>query len=239
VGRLIGQEDGMSGSQSSRRELTRRVFVRLLVAIPVLLAVFFIPAGTFAYWQAWVYIAMLLIPTLPVLVYLLKNAPELLARRMRMREREAVQRRIVRLWFIQSILAFLLPGFDRRFGWSSVPTGAVVMADILVLLGYGIVFLAFRENHYASRIIEVEPGQTVIRSGPYAMVRHPMYLGCVLLYIFSPLALGSYWAMIPAMLAVPIIVARIRNEESVLARDLNGYQEYMQKTRYRLVPGIW
>ena len=229
----------MSDSESSRGELTRTVFVRLLVAIPVLAAMFFLPAGTFAYWEAWVYIAILLIPTLLAVIYLLKNAPELLARRMRMREREAEQRRIVRLWFIQFILAFLLPGFDKRFGWSSVPAGAVVTADILVLLGYGMVFLAFRENRYASRIIEVEPGQTVIRSGPYAMVRHPMYLGCLLLYIFSPLALGSYWAMIPAILAVPIIVARIRNEESVLARDLNGYQEYMQKTRYRLIPGMW
>ena len=115
----------------------------------------------------------------------------------------------------------------------------VVIADILILLGYVIVFLALRENRYASRIIEVEQGQTVISSGPYAIIRHPMYLGALPLYTLSPLALGSYWAMIPAILMIPVIVARIRNEESVLARDLNGYQEYMQRIRYRLIPGVW
>jgi protein-S-isoprenylcysteine O-methyltransferase Ste14 len=215
------------------------VFVRLLVAIPVLLAMFFLPAGTFAYWEAWVYLAVLFIPMLLVLIYLLKNDPGLLERRMKMREREAEQKLIVKLSYFHFLLAFLLPGFDKRFGWSNVPAGAVVIADILVLLGYGTFFLVLRENRYASRIIEVEQGQKVISSGPYAMVRHPMYLGLLLLYIFSPLALGSYWAMIPAILIIPIIVARIRNEESVLARDLRGYQEYMQKIRYRLIPGIW
>ena len=229
----------MSNSQSSQSELIRMVFVRFLGAILVLSAVFFLPAGTFAYWEAWVYLAILFIPMLFVVIYLLKNDRELLARRMKVREREAEQKLIIKLSYIPFLLAFLLPGFDKRFGWSNVPVGVVVLADILVLLGYGIVFLVFRENRYASRIIEVEQEQTVISSGPYAIVRHPMYLGSLLLYILSPLALGSYWAMIPAILIIPIIVARIRNEESVLARDLNGYQEYMQKTRYRLIPGIW
>ena len=229
----------MSNSQSSQSELIRMVFVRFLGAILVLSAVFFLPAGTFAYWEAWVYLAILFIPMLFVVIYLLKNDRELLARRMKVREREAEQKLIIKLSYIPFLLAFLLPGFDKRFGWSNVPVGVVVLADILVLLGYGIVFLVFRENRYASRIIEVEQEQTVISSGPYAIVRHPMYLGSLLLYILSPLALGSYWAMIPAILIIPIIVARIRNEESVLVRDLNGYQEYMQKTRYRLIPGIW
>jgi protein-S-isoprenylcysteine O-methyltransferase Ste14 len=115
---------------------------------------------------------------------------------------------------------------------------AVVIADILVLLGYGTFFITLRENRYASRIIEVEQGQKVISSGLYAKVRHPMYLGLLLLYIFSPLALGSYWAMIPAILMIAVIVARIRNEESVLGRELKGYKEYMQKIKYRLISGI-
>jgi len=229
----------MSNSQSSQSELIRMVFVRFLGAILVLSAVFFLPAGTFAYWEAWVYLAILFIPMLFVVIYLLKNDRGLLARRMKMREREAEQKLIIKLSYIPFLLAFLLPGFDKRFGWSNVPVGVVVLADILVLLGYGIVFLVFRENRYASRIIEVAQEQTVINSGPYAIVRHPMYLGSLLLYILSPLALGSYWAMIPAILIIPILVARIWNEESVLARDLNGYQEYMQKTRYRLIPGLW
>ena len=229
----------MSNSQSSQGELIKMVFVRFLGAILVLSTMFFLPAGTLAYWEAWGYLAILFIPMLFVLFYLLKNDPGLLARRMKTREREAEQKLIIKLSFIPFLLAFLLPGFDKRFGWSNVPVGMVVMADILVLLGYSIVFLVFRENRYASRVVEVEQEQTVISSGPYAMIRHPMYLGSLLLYILSPLALGSYWAMIPAVLIIPVIIARIRNEESVLARDLSGYQEYMQKTRYRLIPGMW
>jgi protein-S-isoprenylcysteine O-methyltransferase Ste14 len=229
----------MSNSQSSQGELIKMVFVRFLGAILVLSAMFFLPAGTLAYWEAWGYLAILFIPMLFVLFYLLKNDPGLLARRMKTREREAEQKLIIKLSVIPFLLAFLLPGFDKRFGWSNVPVGMVVMADILVLLGYGIVFLVFRENRYASRVVEVEQEQTVISSGPYAMIRHPMYLGSLLLYILSPLALGSYWAMIPAILIIPVIIVRIRNEESVLARDLSGYQEYMQKTRYRLIPGMW
>ena len=229
----------MSDSQASQGELIRMVIVRILVAILMLFAIFFLPAGTFAYWEAWVYLAIFFVPMLFFAIYLLKNDPELLARRMRMREKEAEQQLIIKLSYIPFVLAFLLPGFDKRFGWSNVSVGVVVIADILVLLGFGIVFLAFRENRYASRIIEVEQGQTVISSGPYATVRHPMYAGLLPLFTLSPLALGSYWAMIPAILIIPFIVARIRNEESVLARDLNGYQEYMQKTHYRLIPGMW
>jgi protein-S-isoprenylcysteine O-methyltransferase Ste14 len=139
-------------------------------------------------------------------------------------------------WFI---LAFILPGLDRRFGWSDVPVPVVLAADLLVLLGYGIVVLAFRENQYASRTVQVEQGQKVIATGPYALVRHPMYLGAMLMYAASPLALGSYWALIPALVIVPILVVRIVNEEQVLERELPGYPEYRQATRYRLLPGIW
>lgn len=213
--------------------------IRFLPAFLVLSAMFLIPAGTFAYWEAWTYMAILLIPMFFVLIYLIKNDPGLLARRMKMKEKEAEQKLIIKLSYIPSLMIFLLPGFDKRFGWSNMPLGVVVTADILVLLGYGIFFLVLKENPYASRIIEVEPGQTVIASGPYAKVRHPMYSGVLLLYICSPLALGSYWAIIPAVFNIPVIVARILNEEKVLTRDLEGYEEYMQRTRYRLIPGIW
>jgi protein-S-isoprenylcysteine O-methyltransferase Ste14 len=219
--------------------LIRMVAIRLLVAIPVLFAFFFLPAGTFSYWEAWAYMAIIFIPMLLVLAYLLKNDPDLLERRMKMRERETEQKLIVKLSVFQFLLAYLLPGFDQRFGWSNVPAAVVIVAELLVLLGYGIFFLVLRENRYASRVIEVEQEQQVISSGPYKIVRHPMYLGLLAFYIFSPLALGSYWAMIPALLIVPIFIARIRNEEIVLSRDLKGYQEYMQRTPNRLIPGIW
>ncbi len=220
-------------------KLIKIVTGRLFVMITLLLAMFFLPAGTFAYWEAWVYLAILLIPMFLVLIYLLRNDPELLERRLRMREKEAEQKRIMKISYIYFILAFLLPGFDKRFGWSDVPVVVVIVADVLVLLGYGVFVLVLRENRYASRIIEVAQDQQVISTGPYAIVRHPMYVGAMLMYTLTPLALGSYWSMIPALILIPILLARIRNEESVLIRELKGYQEYMQKVKYRLIPGIW
>jgi protein-S-isoprenylcysteine O-methyltransferase Ste14 len=223
----------------SKGRLTIMVCARFIPGVIVLGAMFLIPAGTFGYWEAWTYIAVLFIPMFFVFIYLIRNEPELLARRMKMKEKEAEQKLIIKLSYIPFLIAFLLPGFDKRFGWSNVPVVAVVIADILVLISYGIFFLVIKENPYASRIVEVEPEQTVITSGPYAKVRHPMYSVVLTMYLFSPLALGSYWAIIPMIFIIPLIVARILNEEEVLVRDLDGYKEYMLKTRYHLIPGIW
>jgi protein-S-isoprenylcysteine O-methyltransferase Ste14 len=132
-----------------------------------------------------------------------------------------------------------LPGFDRRWGWSDVPTPIVLIASLLVLLGYGLVVRVFLENRYASRVIQVEAEQQVVSTGAYAFVRHPMYLGTAVMYLATPVALGSYWAMIPAVFVIPILVVRILNEEQVLEKELKGYLEYKQKVRYRLIPGIW
>lgn len=229
----------MSDSQLSQGALIRLALSRMGLAVLLLALLLFLPAGTLAYWQAWVYLAILLVPMSLVLLWLLKHDPALLERRMRLRERVAEQKRIIQLsWFV-SLVAFLIPGLDRRFGWSHVPLGLVIAADVLVLLGYGLFVLVLRENRYASRVIEVEQGQRVISSGPYAIVRHPMYLGISTMYLFTPLALGSYWALIPALGLIAVIVVRILHEERALARDLPGYVEYMHKTRYRLLPGIW
>jgi protein-S-isoprenylcysteine O-methyltransferase Ste14 len=215
------------------------VYTRVLLGIPVLGAILFIPAGTLAYWEAWLYLAIILIPMFFVFRYLLKNDPELLERRMQTREREIAQRRIISLSLIYFLLIFILPGLDKRWGWSHVPPLVVLAADLVVMLGYGLFFLVLRENQYASRTVQVEQGQQVVSSGPYAWVRHPMYVGVLLMYLASPLALGSYWALLPALLIIPILVARILNEEKVLERDLKGYREYAQVTRYRLLPRIW
>ena len=219
--------------------LARKVYVRIALILPVLWAIFFIPAGTLAYWEAWLYLAVILIPFAVVVRYFLKKNPEFLERRMQTREREPAQRQLIGLSLLWFILAFILPGLDRRFGWSDVSVPVVLAADLLVLLGYGIIVLVFRENQYASRTVQVEQGQQVITTGPYALVRHPMYVGTMVMYLASPLALGSYWALIPALLIIPILVIRIVNEEKVLVRDLPGYPEYRQATRYRLLPGIW
>jgi len=136
-------------------------------------------------------------------------------------------------------LIYIIPGFDYRFHWSTVPFIVVIIADILVFLGYMIIFFVFRENTYASRIVTVEEDQNVISSGPYALVRHPMYVGVMLMFVFSPLALGSFWALIPALIIPVVLVLRIHDEENLLKEDLPGYQEYMQKVKYRLLPGVW
>jgi protein-S-isoprenylcysteine O-methyltransferase Ste14 len=229
----------MKTDQLSQGKLMQLVFVRVFIFFFVLLAMFFLPAGTWIYREAWVYLAIVFIPMVVALTYFIKKAPELLERRMRMKEKEAGQKLIAKLFSLYFLFIFLLPGFDKRFGWSESAIEFVILADIFVLVGYGIIVLVVRENQYASRIIEVEQGHQIITHGPYAIVRHPMYAGALLLYIFSPLALGSYWAMIPALLIIPLLVARIRNEEKVLVRELEGYEEYLQRTRYRLIPGLW
>lgn len=223
----------------SSPDLVRGILLRYALALPVCALVFFLPAGTWRFWEAWVYMVVLLVPPLFAMVWLLRHEPDLLERRMRMREREPEQRRLVAASSVPLLLAYVLPGFDHRFQWSDVPTVLVLLADLGVLVSYVFIFLVFRENRYAGRTVEVDEGQSVISSGPYAVVRHPMYLGVVLMYVLSPLALGSYWAMLCALPVVWVIAARARNEEEVLVRDLPGYDDYMRRVRYRLVPGIW
>ena len=229
----------MRNTALSTGELLKLVVPRFTLGFLALGALFFIPAGTLNYWQAWMYLIGLLILMLFIVTYMIRHDPDLLERRMRMREREPQQKIVILLSWIYVLIVFTLPGLDQRFGWSQMPPAVAIAAEVLVLAGYGFVFLVFRENRYASRIIEVEVGQQVIRSGPYALVRHPMYLGVTVMYLFSPLALGSYRAALPALLVLPLLAARIHNEEAVLARDLPGYPDYVQETHYRLVPGVW
>ncbi|MFH1486538.1 MAG: isoprenylcysteine carboxylmethyltransferase family protein [Chloroflexota bacterium] len=228
----------MSASQPPRN-LTRRALMQIVVAIAAIGAMLFVPAGTFLYWEAWLYLAIVFIPMSFVTAYFLRTAPALVERRMRMKEKEAEQKLIIKLSWVYFLVTFLLPGLDRRFEWSSVPAAAVIVADIIILVGFGLFYLVAKENQYASRIIEVEQQHEVVTTGPYTLVRHPMYLAALVVYVFSPLALGSYWAMIPTVLFPAILVARILNEERVLLRELKGYREYMEKTRYRLIPGLW
>jgi protein-S-isoprenylcysteine O-methyltransferase Ste14 len=145
----------------------------------------------------------------------------------------------VGLSWIFFLATFLIPGFDFRFGWSQMPLWLIILSQALVLAGYSIVAWVFKVNSYASRIVQVETGQKVVTTGPYAIVRHPMYVGVIIFYVFSPPALGSYWAVIPALCIVPFIVARTIGEEKELMANLAGYREYAMKTRYRLLPGVW
>lgn len=171
--------------------------------------------------------------------YLFKNDPALLERRMRTREKASDQSLIIKLSYVYFLVTFLLPGFDKRFGWSNTPEWLVLIADAGGLIGYIMVVLVFKENSYASRTVEVDEDQGVIETGPYAVVRHPMYTAITLMYISSPLALGSYWALIPSLLIIPLLAARILSEERILANELAGYKAYQQKVKYRLLPLVW
>lgn len=202
-------------------------------------ALFFGTAGTLDYWQAWLYLAVLFLPITFVLVYLLRRDPDLLERRLRTRETQARQQTIVRASSLIFLMAFVLPGFDRRFGWSSVSAPIVVAADLVVLLGYRLFFLVLRENSFAARTVAVETGQRVVTTGPYRVVRHPMYVAVLAMCIASPLALGSAWAVLPALLLPFVMVLRIQDEERMLEDGLLGYREYRTQTKYRLIPGIW
>lgn len=213
--------------------------LRIAVGILFIGALLFLPAGTLNYWQAWVWLATLFIPMGISLAYLLKMDPALLERRTRTNEVRPEQRRIIMASVIYFLVIFLLPGFDVRYGWSNVPIWLCLAADGVVLASYILYILVLKTNTFASRVVEVEEGQQVITSGPYALVRHPMYLAMILMMTATPLALGSYWAMLPSTLFILLLAARAKNEEELLQKELKGYSEYMQKTRYRLFPGIW
>jgi protein-S-isoprenylcysteine O-methyltransferase Ste14 len=223
----------------STSELIKAVILRVGVGMPVVALIILLPSGKWDYWQGWMYLATIFIPMFFVFAYLLKNDPALLERRMHMREKEAAQRKIISLSYIYFLAAFIMPGLDARFGWSLMPPLLSIIADAFVFAGYMIFVWVLTVNSYLSRVVEVDASQKVVSTGPYAIVRHPMYFGVSLMYIASPLALGSYWALIPTLFIVPLLIARIRNEEEVLLRDLPGYAEYRHKVKYRLLPGIW
>jgi protein-S-isoprenylcysteine O-methyltransferase Ste14 len=232
-------ENEVTFSQERRSQLLNQVILRFGLAGPVMAAVFFLTAGTPDYWQAWTYMAVLLVPMCLVLAYLFKKEPALLERRLRLKEKEPEQRAIILCSYPVFLAAFLLPGLDRRLGWSTVPAWLVLAADVIVLVSYGLVFRVMRENRYLSRVVEVDQEQKVVSTGPYARVRHPMYAAIIPLYLFSPLALGSFWALIPAAFIPLLLIARMFHEEKLLSHKLAEYRKYARRVKFRLIPGVW
>jgi len=226
-------------TRNEMKNLIRKIIIRFSL-IPVFIGLLtLLPAGTFNYWQLYVYITVLVIPMIFVLFYFLKNDPQFLERRTRAKEKEKAQIIIQIIFFFIFLLGFIVSGLDRRFGWSNIPFSITLLADVVILLGYLIIFSVFKQNSYASRVVEVDNNQKVISTGLYNIVRHPMYVGVIIMFIPTPIALGSYWGLIP-MANIPFaIVLRILNEEAILIRELPGYKEYCQKTKYRLIPFIW
>ena len=224
--------------------LKSKIVLRLLVSLILMVAMLFVPAGSLRFWQAWVLIGLVFIPVVSSYVYFYQHDPQLIERRLQSKEKVSEQRFLIRLLKPVFFAAFLLPGLDYRFGWSRTSLGAVplwltVFAQVLILGGLLLVFWVLKVNSFASRTIQVEAGQTVISSGPYSMVRHPMYSGSVVMWLSIPLALGSHVAWPAFALLIPLYVFRLLNEEKVLRQELSGYSEYCLRTRYRLVPFVW
>lgn len=223
----------------SRSKLLFTVLSRLFAGVVMFALLFFLPAGTWRYWQAWMYIGVLIIPMFFVLAYLMKRDPDLLERRMKMREERKEQRKIIQASGLIFVLEYILPGFDIRYGWSNMPAWVSIAAGVVLFLCYMLVFRTMQVNSFLSRVVEVADSQKVVDTDVYGIVRHPMYVGMTILYIVSPIVLGSWWAVIPALVIIPVIVFRILDEEKALEQELPGYVEYKQKVKYRLIPFVW
>jgi protein-S-isoprenylcysteine O-methyltransferase Ste14 len=199
----------------------------------------FIPAGSFRFWQAWAYLGILFVPSLFAFVYFYKHDPKLIERRSLFKEKVREQKRIMILIYVTWLVVYLLPGFDHRYGWSRLPLWLTALSQVFVFSGCLTIFWVTKVNRFAARIIQVEAGQTVISDGPYRVVRHPMYLGMCVMWLFTPLALGSYFTLPAFALFIPLVVLRLLNEEEVLRQELPGYSEYCSRTPFRLVPLVW
>jgi protein-S-isoprenylcysteine O-methyltransferase Ste14 len=211
-----------------------------LAAVVALLL--FVPAGTPRYWQAWAYLAVFFGASGVITRYLMKNDPALLRRRLRggpTAEKETSQKIIMSFTSIGFVALLVVSALDHRFGWSSPPAFLTIAADGLILLGLYIVFLVYRENSFSSATIEVAADQRVISTGPYAVVRHPMYAGGFLYLLATPLALGSWWGLLAAAALAPFLVWRLFDEERFLKEKLPGYADYCSRTRWRLMPGVF
>lgn len=201
--------------------------------------ILFLPAGTFKYWNAWLYLGTMFIPMFFALIYLIIKDPDLLDKRMKTKEKEKTQK----IYLASSFPAFMIPlifsGLDFRFGWSPVPELIAYISAFIMLCGYVMFFMVMKQNSYASRVIEIQEEQKLIDTGLYSVVRHPMYTAATLLFFFAPLVLGSFYGLISSLFIPFLLVIRIKNEEKVLLNGLKGYDLFMKKVKYRMIPFVW
>ena len=199
----------------------------------------FLPAGTIAYTYGWLFVGLLFIPMLIAGFVMLSKSPEFLRKRLDAKEKQATQKGVVAFSGLMFIAGFVVAGLDFRFGWSTMPTWVIIAASVLFLVAYALYAEVMRENAYLSRTIKVEEGQTVVDTGMYGIVRHPMYAVTILLFLMIPLVLGSWYALIVFGFYPAIIIVRLKDEEKLLTRELPGYAEYKQKVKYRIIPFVW
>ena len=224
------------------QSLNARAWVALTVLAVVMALLLFVPAGTVRYWQAWLYLSIFFGAAALTTMFLMRRDPALLERRMRggpSAEKQPTQKFIMLCTSLGFIALLVVPALDYRFAWSMVPLAGVLVGDALVAVGFFLIFLVYKENTFTSATIEVAADQRVISTGPYAIVRHPMYASALLYLAGTPLALGSYWGFVPLVSMLPFLIWRLLDEERFLALNLPGYTEYQKRVRHRLIPGIW
>ena len=220
-------------------KLLAQGLLKMLSGMLIVALVLFLPAGSWNYFNGWLFCGLLFLPMLVLGALLLWKAPALLEKRLNTKEQEKTQMAVVAVSSLLFLAAFVAAGLDFRFGWTHVPIWLVCLAAVLQLAAYGLYAEVMRENAWLSRTVEVQENQKVIDTGLYGIVRHPMYTSTILLFLAMPLVLGS-WLSFAIMLLYPVIIVfRIRNEENVLEAGLEGYTEYKQRVRYRLIPHIW
>jgi len=223
--------------------MTTKLFVqaitKYLAGVVLVGLLLFLPAGTFNYWEAWLFIGILYLPMFVAGIILMVRNPELLRKRLNAKEEQNEQKAVVLISGLLFLAMFIVAGFNRRFMWYMMPDWAVYVAAAVFLIGYALYAEVLRENVWLSRTIEVQEEQQVVDTGLYGIVRHPMYSATLLLFLAMPLVLNSIWSFAIMLLYVPVIVKRIRNEEVVLEQGLAGYSDYMKRVRYRLIPFVW
>ena len=222
--------------------LNLKALAGFLFLLLVMAALLFLPASANHFWQAWIFLAVFFAPCLAITLYLMKNDPQLLERRMNggpTAEKEPAQKIIMLLVSLGFIGLIVLPALDHRFGWSSMPASLALAGDGLILLGWLAIFFVFKANSYAAATIQLAPGQKIISTGPYALVRHPMYAGGFLMLLGMPIALGSRWGLLVIVVMMPALMWRLFEEEKFLARNLPGYVAYQRNVPYRMIPLVW
>ena len=212
---------------------------KLVVGLAAIATLLFAPAGTFSFPGAWRLIALLFIPMLIIGIVFYIWAPSTLQRRMRAKEERSQQKGVVALSGLLFLACFIIAGLDFRFGWSAIPSWVLITSGSVFLLSYGMYAEVMRENEWLSRSIEVAEGQKVVSTGLYGIVRHPMYTATIGMFLAMPIILGSWWAFLVMLPYITVIMSRIKDEENLLLSELEGYKEYTQKVRWKLIPYIW
>ena len=221
------------------KELFAQAMVKFFGGVVLLGLLLFLPAGTLSYWQGWLLMGILFIPMFIAGLILMKKNPDLLKKRLNAREEEKEQKQVILFSGLMFFAAFVLAGLNFRFRWFVMPDWAVWLGAAVFLISYALYAEVLRENTYLSRTVEVQEEQKVIATGLYGVVRHPMYAATLLLFLSMPVVLASPVSFLVMLLYLPIISKRMKNEEKVLRQGLKGYEEYMQKVRYRVIPFIW